>query len=138
MKTLTLPNRTLLLSGACAGLAIIAMGFAGNSHARDGAIFSVSVGVPTVLVGANNAYPVYSQPRPVYVQTSPVYVRPAPVYYQSVPVYYAAPPVYAVPQPVYHDSPKGWKHGHHKKYKKHFGHQHGYYSQGYAPVYYQR
>ena len=140
MKIYTLPNRALLLSGACTGLAIVAMVFSGQAQARDSVTFSVSVGGPNVLVGASNAYPVYSQPRPVYVQPRPVYVQPAPVYYQSAPVYYqprpvyyGAPPVYAVPQQVYYARPQGWQHGHFKKH-----HRYESYNQGYAPVYYQR
>ncbi len=156
MKTLTYSNRALLLSGACAGLAVVAMGFAGNAQARDNLTFSVSVGGPGVVVGASNAYPVYTQPRPVYVQPRPVYVQPAPVYVQPAPVYvqpqvyyppravyYAAPAAYTAPQPIYYARPQGWAHGH---YKKHYrqeiftpaGHGPGYYNPGYAPVYYQR
>ena len=124
MKTLNLPNRAVLLTGACAGLALVAMGFADSAHARDNVTFSISVGGPNVLVGATNAYPVYRQPRPVYVQ-------PAVVYYQQAPVYYQA-------QPVYYGRSQGWKRGHYKKHHKHGGYDQGYYNQGYAPVYYQR
>lgn len=149
MKTVTRPdsrpNRVLLIAGTSAALALAAMGFAGNAQARDNVTFSVGIGGPGVLVGATNAYPVYSQPRPVYVQPRPVYVQPAPIYYQQAPVYYAAPPVYAVPQPIYYGRPHGWKHGHHKKHNKHNrdddrhdGYQRGYDNQGYGPVYYQR
>ncbi len=133
MKTFALPNRALLLSGACTGLAIVAMGFAGQAQARDNLTFSVSVGGPGVLVGTSNAYPVYNQPRPVYVQPAPVYYQSAPVYYQPRPVYYSAPPVYAVPQQVYYARPQGWQHGHFKKHQRYES-----YNQGYAPVYYQR
>jgi hypothetical protein len=146
MKTVVYPNhrnRALLIAGSSAALALVAMGFAGAAHARDNLSISVGIGVPGVLIGATNAYPVYSQPRPVYVQPRPVYVQPAPVYYQPAPVYYAAP------APVYYQRPQGWKHGHYKKHHKHDRHdrdddrrgsyqQPGYYNQGYAPVYYQR
>ncbi len=138
MKTLTFPNRAVLLSGACAGLAIAAMGFAGRAEARDNVTFSVSVGGPGVLVGASHAYPVYRQPRPVYVQPAPVYYQPAPVYYQPRPVYYTAPPVYVAPQQVYYARPQGWKRGHYKKQRDFDGYRPGYYGQGYAPVYYER
>ena len=142
MKTIVRPDHRLLVASASAALALVAMGFANNAQARDNVSISVDLGgrgAPGVLIGATNAYPVYSQPRPVYVQ-------PAPVYYRPAPVYYAAPPVYVVPQPVYYQRPNGWKHGHYKKHKKHDhdGDRHGgyqqpgYYSQGYAPVYYPR
>jgi hypothetical protein len=136
MKTLMLSNRHLLLGAACTGLAVFAMGFAGNAQARDNLAFSISVGGPHVLMGATYAYPVYSQPQPVYMQPRSVYVQPVPVYYRAAPVYYA-PPVYAIPQPVYYDRPLSWKQGHYKNYHKHDGHQQGYNGQGYASVYYQ-
>ena len=149
MKTLVQPNHRFVIASTSAALALIAMGFAGAAKARDNVSISFGIGVPGVLIGATNAYPVYSQPRPVYVQPRPVYVQRAPVYYQPAPVYYAASPVYVAPQPVYYQRPHGWKHGHYKKHKKHDRDDHdddrhggyqqrGYYSQGYAPVYYQR
>ena len=144
MKSSIGPNYRLLIVGnsiVFAALALAAMGFAGAARARDNVSISVGIGVlPGVQIGASNIYPVYNQP---------VYVRPAPVYYQRAPVYYTAPPVYVVQQPVYHQRQHGWKHGHYKKHNKHNKHdrdddrhggyqQRGYYSQGYAPVYYQR
>jgi hypothetical protein len=138
MKTLNRPNQRFVIAGASAFLALAAMGMANSAHARDNLSVSVGIGVPGVLIGATNAYPVYSQPRPVYVQPRPVYVQPAPVYYRPAPVYYSAPPVYAVPQPIYYAQPHGWKHGHYKKHREHYGYPPGYYGQGYAPVYYQR
>ena len=142
-KTLTQPGYRMMVAATSAALALAAMSFAGTSHARDNVTISVGIGVPGVVIGASNAYPVYSQPRPVYVQPRPVYVQPAPIYYQPAPVYYAAP------QPVYLGRPHGWKHGHYKKHDKHDdddddrghkrGHNRSYYSQGYyGPVYYQR
>lgn len=131
-KALTRPDHRLLIAGntvVLGALALAALSFAGAADARDNVTFSVSIGVPGVVVGATNAYPVYSQPRPVYVQ-------PAPVYYQPAPVYYSRPPVYVVPQPVYFDRPQGWKPGHFKKHHKHDGRHQDYYSQGYASVYY--
>ncbi len=110
MTTRIHPKRTLLLAGntvVMAALSLAAMSFAGAAHARDNVTFSVGIGGPGVLVGATNAYPVYSQPQPVYVQ-------PAPVYYQQAPVYYSRPPVYVVPQPVYYGRPPGWYGRHHK------------------------
>ena len=133
------PDRALLLAGNTVVIAVLllaVMGFAGTAHARDNVTFSVGIGGPGVLVGAPNAYPVYSTPQPVYVQ-------PAPVYYQQAPVYYSRPPVYVVPQPVYYGRPPGWYGRHHK-------HRHdddrderrgAYYQQspyGYGQVYYRR
>ena len=147
-KTWSRPDHRLQIAGntlVLGALALAAMSYAGSADARDNVTFSVGIGVPGVVVGASNAYPVYSQPRPVYVQPRPVYVQPAPVYYQSAPVYYAAPPVYAVPQPVYYGRPYGWNHGHYKRHDRHHddhrGYSQGYHGQGYAPVspvYYQR
>jgi PXPV repeat (3 copies) len=146
MKILTRPDRALQTVGLSTALALASLSFAGVAHARDNVTFSVNIGVPGVLIGATNAYPVYSQPRPVYVQPRPVYVQPAPVYYRPAPVYYSAPPVFVAPQPVYYQRPQEWRHGHYKKRHKHDRdddrrgsyQQPGYYSQGYAPVYYQR
>ena len=160
MKTLIYsdhrPNSVLLMAGSTvvmAALALTAMSFAGAAHARDNVTFSVGIGGPRVLVGATNAYPVYSQPRPVYVQPQPVYVQRAPVYYQPAPAYYSAQPVYAVPQVVYHGGPPGWNGRHHKHHKHHKHDGSGYYQQspqgygpgygsgygpGYGQVYYQR
>ena len=163
MMTLVRLDHRLLFVGMSAVLAVAAIGFAGTANAKDNVSISVQLGVPGargVLVGASNAYPVYTQawpiytqPQPVYTQPRPVYVQPAPVYYQPAPVYYYAPPVYVSPQPAYHHRPPGWTHGHHKKHNKHNkhdrdhdrsdnrfdGHQQPYYyNQGHAPVYYQR
>lgn len=139
MKSLVKPDHRFVIASASAALALAAMGFASSAQARDNLSISIGIGVPGVLIGATNAYPVYSQPRPVYVQPRPVYVQPAPVYY-------SAPPVYVAPQPVYYQRPQEWRHGHYKKHHKHDRdddrrgsyQQPGYYSQGYAPVYYQR
>ena len=152
-------NRTdhrWLIAGASAALALAAMGFAHTAHARDNVTFSVGIGVPGVVIGATNAYPVYTQPpviyaqpqviytqpQPVYIQPRPVYAQPAPVYYQPAPVYYQPAPVYAVPQPIYYGRPHGWKHGHHQGGWQNQSDGQGYHrqgrGQGYAPVYYQR
>jgi hypothetical protein len=135
----------LLIAGTSAALALAAMSFANTAHARDNVTFSVGIGVPGVVVGASNAYPVYTQPQVVYTQPQviytqprPVYVQPAPVYYQPAPVYYPAPRVYVAPQPIYYGRPHGWKHGHHEGGWQNQGDGRGYYRQGYAPVYYQR
>ena len=163
MKTTSMtfasPTRRSAVAGYAAAVALVALGFASNADARDNVTFSVDVGLPGVVVGASNAYPVYTppqpvyvqtqpvyvQPRPIYVQPRPIYVQPAPVYYQPVPVYYRQQPVYAVPQLIYYGRPHEGKHGHHKKHGwKHQenhnqGYQgHGQQNQGYAPVYYQR
>ena len=144
--TFTSPAHRLLMAASSAALALVALGSASNAHARDNVTFSVGIGVPGVVIGASNAYPVYSQPQPVYVQPQPVYiqsrpiyVQPAPVYYQPAPVYYS-PQVYAVPQPMYYGRPHEGKHGHHKKHgwKHQEYYSQGNQGQGYAPVYYQR
>jgi hypothetical protein len=139
LKTLARPDQRLFIAGSAAVLALAAMGFASNAHARDNVTFSVGIGVPGVLVGATNAYPVYTQPQPVYVQPRPVYVQPAPVYYPPAPVYYSSQPVYVAPQPVYYSRAYGWRehHGWHHEGGYERGHDRGY-GQPYAPVYYQR
>ena len=128
MKTAIKANRSFVVAGAAATLAIAALGFAGAAQARDDVFWSVGIGSPGVAVNVGNAFPVYVQPQPVYVQPAPVYVQPAPVYYPR-PVYVQPQPVYVQPAPVYYGRPHGWH--------KHHG---GYYAQGpgYAPVYYQR
>ncbi len=154
--TLTSAARRWLLASIAAALALVAIGFANNAHARDNVTFSVGIGVPGVVFGASNAYPVYSQPQavyvqpqPVYIQPRPIYVQPAPVYYQPAPVYYS-PQVYVAPRPMYYGQPYDGKHGHYKKHGwknqeyysqgyQHQGYQHqGHQQQGYGPVYYQR
>lgn len=143
-------DRSALVAGAMATLAVIGMGFAGAAQARDNVSWSVGVGVPGAVVNVGNGgqvyqqpvymqpQPVYVQPAPVYYQQRPVYVQPAPVYYQPRPVYMQRAPVYVVPQPVYYGR------------SKHHGKRHGGYYQGvrngygpeygpsYAPGYYQR
>ena len=133
MKSAIKPNRSAVLAGAAATLAIAAMGFAGAAQARDNVYWSVGVGVPGAVVNVGNAGaiyqpPVYVQPQPVYVAPAPLYVRPRPVFVQPAPVYYA-------PQPVYYQRPG---HRHHRQgyYQQA---PRGYYGQqGYAPVYYNR
>ena len=126
MKSAIKPNRSAVLAGAAATLAIAAMGFAGAAQARDNVYWSVGVGGPGVGVNVGNGFPVYA-PQPVYVQPAPVYVQPRPVFVQPAPVYYA-------PQPVYYERPR---HRHHREgyYQQA---PRGYYGQGYAPVYYDR
>ena len=160
MKTLTRPNTPLATAGGAAAIAVFAVaafGMTSAAHARDNVTFSVGIGVPGVVIGASNGYPVYSQPQPVYVQPQPVYIQPRPVYvqpapvyfqgyqsYQGVPSYYGAPQVYAVPQPIYFDRPHKWRHGHRERDDEHHGERQDYYrpgyapGRGYAPVYYQR
>ena len=145
----------MLMAGSAAALALVALGFSNTAQARDNVTFSVGIGLPGIVVGASNAYPVYSQPqvvyvqpqpvyvqpRTIYVQPRPVYVQPAPVYYQSAPVYYGPQPIYAVPQPMYYGRPHEDKHGHHKKHgwkNKDHDDRRGHERHGYAPVYYQR
>ncbi len=126
MKTVIKANRSVVVAGAIATLAVAAMGFAGSAQARDNVYWSVGVGAPGVGVNVGNGY----QPQPVYVQPQPVYVQPAPVYYQPRPVFVQPQVVYEAPQPVYYGRPHGWQ-------RHHGG---GYYGRGqdYAPVYYQR
>ena len=135
MKTATFSNRPLIVSGACAVLAMAAMAFSGSASARDDVSFSVGIGLPGLSLGVSNAYPVYDAypqpvyggyPQPVYVQPAPVYVQPQPVYVQPQPVYRARPiyvqpqPVYVQPAPIYYGRP-GWD-GHRRD-----GHGRGYY-----------
>ena len=111
-------KRSLAVAGAAAVMAVASLGFAGAAQARDNVSFSVGIGVPGVVIGATNAYPVYNQPvyqqqpvyvqqAPVYVQPRPVYVQPQPVYVQPRPVYYGPRPVYYAPAPVYYGRPHG-------------------------------
>ena len=99
MKTINKANRSVVVAGAIATLAVAAMGFAGSAQARDNVYWSVGVGTPGAVVNVGNVGSVY--PQPVYVQPQPVYVQPAPVYVQPRPVYVRPRPVYVQPQPVY-------------------------------------
>ena len=118
MKTVIKSNRSVVVAGAIATLAIAAMGFAGAAQARDNVFWSVGVGSPGVEVNIGNAMPVYVQPQPVYVQPAPIYVQPAPIYYQPRPVYVQPRPYYqsyyGQPQVVYVQP--GHRHGWHKKH----------------------
>lgn len=146
MKSAINTTRSGVVAGSAALLAICAMGFTGAAQARDNVAFSVGIGVPGVVVGASNAYPVYMQPvysQPVYSQpvySQPVYVQPRPVYVQPAPVYVQPAPVYYQNAPVYY----GKRHGHGHRGGGYYvqaprlGYGPGYYGQRYAPVYYQR
>lgn len=136
MKTAIKPNLSALLAaGAAAGLALAAMGFAGNAQARDNVQWSVGVATPGAVVNVGNVGSIYPQPvlvqaAPVYVQQRPVFVQPAPVFVQPRPVFVQPAPVYMQAQPVYYE-----------RERRHHGHkwQRGYEArQGYGPVYYQR
>jgi hypothetical protein len=131
MKTTNKSNRSVVLAGVAATLAVAALSFAGAAQARDNVFWSVGVGSPGVEVNVGNAQPVYVQPAPVYYQPQPVYVQPAPVYYQPQPVY----GMYGAPQPVYYGRP-------HERHGRHDGYYvqgpRPMYGRGYAPVYYQR
>ncbi|MHB1198178.1 MAG: hypothetical protein ACYCZ6_01195 [Polaromonas sp.] len=134
MKTAIKSNRSAIVAGAAAALALAAMGFAGAAQARDNVFWSVGVGTPGVSLNVGNGFPVYVEPQPVYIQPQPVYVQPAPVYYQPRPVFVRPAPVYVQPQPVYYGRPQGWR-------ARHSGYlqpSRPMYGQGYAPVYYQR
>lgn len=144
-------RKSMLMAGAAAALAAVAMGFAGGAHARSDVQFSVGVGLPGAQIGVTNAYPVYAQPvyvqpQPVYVQPRPVYVQPAPVYYQPAPVYYQPRPVFVQPAPVYYGRPHGWhkRHGHHGRHDRddddrRGDYRHGgYYVQNHGSGYYGR
>lgn len=135
MKTAIFSNRSMIVSGASALLAMAAMAFSSAADARGDVSFSVGIGLPGVQIGVDNAYPVYggypqpvyAQPQPVYVQPQPVYVQPATVYVQPQPVFRPRPiyvqpaPVYAVPAPIYYSRP-GWdghrRHGHGRGYER--------------------
>lgn len=136
MKTAIMVNRSVVLAGATAALAVAALSFAGSAQARDDVFWSVGVGAPGVALNVGNAGPVYMQPQPVYVQ-------PAPVYYEPRPVFVRPAPVYVQPQPVYYGRPYGWNRRHGGQYVQapRPGYGAGYYGPGYAPVsqvYYQR
>lgn len=144
-------RKSMLMAGAAAALAAVAMGFAGGAHARSDVQFSVGVVLPGAQIGVTNAYPVYAQPvyvqpQPVYVQPRPVYVQPAPVYYQPAPVYYQPRPVFVQPAPVYYGRPHGWhkRHGHHGRHDRddddrRGDYRHGgYYVQNHGSGYYGR
>lgn len=134
MKTINKANRSVVVAGAIATLAVAAMGFAGAAQARDNVYWSVGVGTPGAVVNVGNVGSVY-QPQPVYVQPQPVYAQPAPVYYQPRPVFVRPAPVYLAPQPVYYDRP----HGHHRRHGGYYAQgPHDGYGRNYAPVYYQR
>ena len=121
-------TRTLLMAGAAAVLSVAALGFSTGAHARSDINFSVGIATPGVVIGVNNAYPVYTSPvygQPVY-QQQPVYVQPQPVYVQPRPVYrphpiYVQQPIYVAPPPVY------YRGGHHHR---HHGHGHGHRGHG--------
>ena len=151
-------TRAGLVAGSTALLGLCAMGFAGTALARDNVSISVGIGVPGVVIGASNAYPMYTQPvytqpvysqpvyaqpiytQPVFVRPRPVYLQPAPVYVQQAPVYVQQAPVYYQNAPVYYDRPRGHGHrgGGYYVQAPRPGHGSGYFGQRYAPVYYQR
>ncbi|ABM36667.1 hypothetical protein [Polaromonas naphthalenivorans] len=137
MKTINKANRSVIVAGAIATLAVAAMGFAGSAQARDNVYWSVGVGTPGAVVNVGNGYPqpVYVQPQPVYVQPAPVYVQPRPVYVRPRPVYVQPQPVYLAPEPVYYER----RHGHHRRHGGYYeqGRRDGY-GPGYGQVYYQR
>ena len=132
MKTVNKANRSVVMAGAIATLAVAAMGFAGSAQARDNVYWSVGVGTPGAVVNVGNV----GYPQPVYVQPQPVYVQPAPVYVRPQPVFVRPQPVYLAPEPVYYER-------HHRRHHRHNG---GYYERdgrdgygsGYGQVYYQR
>lgn len=141
MKTNIRTNRSAILAGAAATLAVAAMGFAGAAQARDNVNWSVGVGIPGAVVNVGNVgsvypQPIYVQPQPVYVQPQPVYVQPAPRYYQPRPVFVRPAPVYLAPQPIYYERER--RHGHHKRHDRGNYVQGNGYGQGYGDVYYQR
>jgi hypothetical protein len=152
-KDAMLATRSGLMAGCAALVVVAAMGFAGAAQARDNVSFSVGIGVPGVVLGVNNAYPVYSQPvytqpvyaQPVYVQPQPVYIQPRRVYVQPAHVYVQPAPVYYQTTPAYYGRPHGNRHhgGGYYVQAPRPGYGQGYYGQGsygqrYAPVNYQR
>jgi len=76
-----MPSRTKQLAVAGALVAAAAVAFMPAAQARG--FFSLSIGVPGVVVGAPYYAPppVYVAPRPVYVAPPVVYARPRVVYY---------------------------------------------------------
>lgn len=142
-KTAIEVKRSGLAAGCAALLALGVMGFAGTAQARDNVSFSVGIGVPGLVLGGSNAYPVYAQPvysQPVYAQPQPIYVQPGPVYVQAQPVYVQSAPVYYQNTPVYYGRPYGHRHhgGGYYVQAPSPGYGQGYYGQRYAPVYYRR
>lgn len=166
-KYAALATRSGLLTGSALLLAVAGLGFAGAAQARDNVSFSVGIGLPGVVVGASNTYPVYTQPvytqpvysqsvysqpvyvqprpvyiqpQPVYIQPRPVYVQPAPFYVQPAPVFVQQAPVYYPAAPVYYGRPHGDRHhgGGYYVQGPRPGYGQGYYGQRYAPVYYRR
>lgn len=148
MTTNCKTERSALVTGALAALAVIGMGLAGAAQARDNVSWSVGVGVPGAVVNVGNVgdggqvyqQPVYVHPQPVYVQPVPVYYRPQSVYVPPAPVYMQRAPVYVVPQPVYYGQPKHHDKRHkgpkgHKGYYQGMHHGHGY---GYTPGHYNK
>ena len=148
MKTSIRTNRSAILAGAAATLAVAALGFAGAAQARDNVNWSVGVGIPGAVVNVGNVgsvypQPIYVQPQPVYVQPAPryyqpepVYVQPAPRYYQPRPVFVRPAPVYLAPQPIYYERER--RHGHHRRHDRgDYVQGNGYGQQGYGQVYYQ-
>ncbi len=123
MKLINQSNRSAVMAGMAATLAVAAMSFAGAVQARDNVYWSVGVGTPGAVVDVGNS----PYPQPVYVQPAPVYVQPRPVYVQPR-------PIYVQPQPVYYERPYGHRH-HDGEYWR--GRRDGY-GPGYAPVYYGR
>lgn len=96
---------------AVAGVMLALLAGAGSAQARD-VHWSVGIGVPGVVIGGSNGYPVYS-PAPVYM------APPPPVYYAPPrPIYYAPPPAYYGPPAVYYGG-HGYRYGH-----RHHGHRH--------------
>lgn len=112
-------TRAMLLAGAV--LSVAAMGFSTGAHARGDVSFSIGIATPGVVIGASNAYPVYTSPaygQPVYgYQQQPVYVQPQPVY-RPHPIYVQAP-IYVAPPPVY------YRGGHHYRHPGNQGHGNG-------------
>lgn len=129
MKTAIMVNRSVVVAGATAALAVAALGFAGSAQARDNVFWSVGMGAPGVSVNVGNAGPVYMQAQPVYVQPEPIYYQPRPVFVRPAPVYVQA-------QPVYYERSYGWnrRHGGHYLQVPRPGYGAGYYGPGYASV----
>lgn len=130
--------RSWLMAGTSIVLAAAALSFSNGAHARSDVSFSIGIGTPGLVIGASNAYPVYTQPvysQPAYgygYQPQPVYVQPRPVYHPH-PIYVQAP-VYGAPPPVYygggyyrhpgHGQGYRGRDGHHRGHGRHRGHRH--------------
>lgn len=106
-------TRSIYSMAAVAGVALALLTGAGAAQARNDVNWSIGVGVPGVVIGANSGY---------YAPAATYYAPPPPVYYAPPrPVYYAPPAYYAPPPAVYYGG-QGYR-GH--RHDRNRGHGHG-------------